>query len=429
MKMTNRDIIRQYFTENPESLKGNYGKTARELNVPYNAVQFVATEIKRIDLEENIVLENNTSKNTTSTNSGDYDDVETLPSKSIESLKSYCASYGIPYDYVTSAKFINHNFQEVWNVVCDMTQMSEQYVDTYFEKLKTLLTEKIKPYHLELKDDHNNAAYHNYIADAHVGASPKKNDVYENEYDADIFEQRVMSTLENYVEEANLRGTFEKFVHVDLGDSVNSYIGKTSRGLTSHSNNTLHENMDSSEVYDTYVRVMRKYFDKVVELDLASEIEFIAISNDNHGSHFSYIVNRAIEDYLNIKYPEIKTTVERSFISHYDYGIHHFMFTHGKDEVEMFKGFPLNLDEKVLSWLYQYMRKKKIHAENIHLIKGDLHQENQNISGCIRYRNILSLYGSNSWSMLNFGHTPSGFGYEIVYKERKKINSGYLTFN
>lgn len=415
-----REIAFAYFQENPNKINSNYGKIASHLGVSYDTVRRAANALKAKELSS-VVL----SESTTKTNTEGYSEKDALENTSLE---SYCNAYGIPYEYVTSAKFINHNGQEAWNVVCDIESITPAYLDKYLEELQTVLTAKITPYNLP-KAENNSAAYHNYLADMHVGAAHKSNDLYDNKYDAKIFKERLMSTLNDYAEEASIRNRFEKFLHVDLGDAVNSYNGKTTRGVAGSSKHTLHENLTTPEIFDVYIDAMKTYWDKVIELNLADEYEFIAISNDNHGGSFGYVVNRAVEIYLNIKYPEIKTKVERKFISEYEYGMHTFLFTHGKDEEEMKFPFPLNLNDKVVAWLYQYIRKKEIRNKYIHVVKGDLHQENTNTHEYLRYRNCLSLYGSNSWSMLNFGFTPSGHSYEVVYKDKAKICSGYSTFN
>lgn len=415
-----RELALAYFQKNPDKLNSNYGKIALHLGVSYDTVRRAANQLKTNELS-NVVL----SESITKSNTDGYSDKNELENTSLE---SYCKAYGIPYEYVTSAKFVNHNGQEAWNVVCDIESITPAYLDKYLEELKAVLTKEITPYQLP-KAENNSAAYHNYLADMHVGAANKSNDLYDNKYNAKIFKERLMSTLIPYVEEGDLRSRFTKYLHVDLGDAVNSYMGKTTRGVNGSSTHKLHENLTAPEIFDVYVDAMKTYWDKVIELNLADEYEFIAITNDNHGGAFGYVVNRAVEIYLNIKYPEIKTTVERKFISQYEWGMHTFLFTHGKDEEEMKFPFPLNLNEKVVAWLYQYIRKKGITNKYVHVVKGDLHQENTNTHEHLRYRNCLSLYGSNSWSMLNFGFTPSGHSYEVVYKDKPKVFSSYNTFN
>lgn len=356
-----------------------------------------------------------TFETATSTQSNDYDG---LPSKQedILSLKMYCEKYHIPYEYVTSAKFVNHTGQAAWNVVCDLSKMSAIYLDEYFDKLKSALTETIVPVKLRKKKIKEPVAYHFYHSDKHVGAKTKDTSLYDNFWNAEIFEQRLLATLDDYILSAGMLERFDKVLIADLGDSVDGWNGKTTRG-----GHQLPQNMNNKETFDVYARVMCKFMDSLIALDLANEYEFIAMSNDNHGGDFSYIVNRAVEIYLNVKYPQIKTSVREQFIDCYEYGNHVFMFTHGKDDTDMKFGLPLNLDQKTELTINEFIDDRKLHDNWLHFIKGDLHSEALNFGKKFRYRNVLSLFGSSSWSMLNYGKASAGASAEIVFKNRNKI--------
>lgn len=424
MIKSNRDIVRQYFSDNPNKLKGNFGKTARELGISYNTVWNVATAMKKQELA--VLVHENDSTSSTETSEDGYESIEQL--KNSNSLKSYCDAYGIPYEYVTSAKFINHNFQEVWNVVCDTTKLTPQYLDTYFEKLKTALRAEVKPITFDTnKEVDPNVAFHFYHSDKHVAAMNGPNTLYKNEYNSEIFEARLLKTLEDYVEEGQIRGGFDKVLVSDLGDSVDGWNKGTTR-FGKGSSHILPQNLDNRETFDVYVAAMCRFFDQLVALDLANDIEFIAVSNDNHGGGFSYIVNRGVEIYLNLKYPQIKTKVAIEFIPLYEYGVHGFLLTHGKDEEFMKHGMPLNLDKATEEKLNQYIRRKDVRKQYMHVIKGDLHQSAKNLVESFRYRNVLSLYGSSGHAMMNYGFNFPGSSYEIVYKNKNKILEGDMIF-
>jgi len=424
MEQSKSSIIRQYFEANPEKLEGGFGKTARELGYSYNLVHNIATEIR----QKNFNFKKFESTSGSQTIEEGYDSIEHL--KDNNSLKSYCEAYGIPYEYVTSAKFVNHTFQEVWNVVCDTTKLTPAYLDIYFEKLRGALSKVIIPQKQKPKLRDNEAAYQFYHSDKHIGAMTKANSLYKNEWNSKIFRLRLLRTLEDYKEEAELRGRFDKVLVTDLGDAVDGWNKGTTRNGKG-SSHILPQNMDNRETFDVYVAVMCEFFDHLVELDLANDIEFIAVTNDNHGGSFSYIVNRAVEIYLNLKYPWIKTRVSKEFFVDYKYGEHGFLFTHGKDEEHQKHGYPLNIDEKSEKKLNQFIRRKGLRKDVkcFHVVKGDLHQENQNLTESFRYRNCLSLYGPSGWSMMNFGYNHPGSSYDIVYKNRQKVLTGYILFD
>lgn len=422
MVKSNSELVNEYFVENPKSIYGGYGKTANKLGVSYSTVYQIAQKFKK-----NSAPETQDSTSDTVTSEDGYQNITDVSKTENNSLKNYCDAYGIPYEYVTSAKFVNHTFQEVWNVVCDTTKLTPAYLDKYFDNLKNELSNFVEPVSFDDDKISNKAAYHYYHSDKHVGAMTKSNAIYSNNYNAQVFEDRLMQTLKDYEFEASTRGTFDKVLVADLGDSVDGWNKVTTR-FGKGSSHTLPQNLDNCETFDVYVSAMCKFFDKLVDLDLANNIEFVAVTNDNHGGSFSYIVNRGVEIYLNLKYPQIKTTISRDFFVSYSYGDHGFILTHGKDEEHQKFGYPLNLDEKTESKLNQFIRRKNLRKKYMHVIKGDLHQESTNLTESLRYRNVLSLYGPSAWVMANFGFSFGGSSYDIVYKDHQKVLSGYMTF-
>lgn len=89
------------------------------------------------------------------------------------------------------------------------------------------------------------------------------------------------------------------------------------------------------------------------------------------------------------------------------------MITKLKDGKYMKRGMPLNLDAKNKIRLYEYLDSRNITGTGIHIIKGDLHTEN--INSCLKldYRNVLSLFGSSDYSVMNFDRNQYGVSYEL----------------
>ena len=104
---------------------------------------------------------------------------------------------------------------------------------------------------------------------------------------------------------------------------------------------------------------------------------------------------------------------------------HKFIITHGKDDEFMKRGLPVNLNDTTLVKLYEWLDSEGINGQNIHFIKGDLHQENLNSNYKLDYRNVLSLYGSSDYGQLNFGKQPHGVSYELIDSEGNLLRGNF----
>lgn len=91
----------------------------------------------------------------------------------------------------------------------------------------------------------------------------------------------------------------------------------------------------------------------------------------------------------------------------------------------MKRGFPLNLDDRTKIMIYEWLEEQDIHGKNIHFIKGDLHNDNINTVHRLDYRNVLSLFGSSDYAMMNFSRSDYGVSYEVI--EGENLLRGTLT--
>jgi len=152
------------------------------------------------------------------------------------------------------------------------------------------------------------------------------------------------------------------------------------------------------------------------------QVFIINLNNSNHsGNDYSYIVNKAIESYIEAKYPIVTFINQDKFIDSYTWGDHTFLFTHGKDEKYMKAPMPLNLDAKTDLWLMDFC--KNLSGKWFSTIKGDLHNYSVNIGKSGRYVNVPSICGGSNWIEHNFGSSNSGALMEIVDKYSKNIVS------
>lgn len=419
------DEIKAYFSKTPSNVNKPLAQIAKDLGIgDYRTIKrfyekYVNDEMfERMKNGNFVELPTFITPDAQSQTSQNEEGYSKVPEKDILTFENYCRKYHIPADKVTSAKFVNHQGQAAWNAVVDFTRISEAHLNEYFEKLKSQVAREITPVEIkQIGAVTDPIAYHMYYSDKHVGAETRSNAIYQNVWNAEVFRNRLMTSLEDLKHTAKYFGKIDKLLIGDLGDSVDGWNGKTTR----NSNHSLPQNMDNKETFDVYVGVMMEFFETLISLELANEYEFICTSNDNHGGDFSYIVNRSVEVWLNVKYPEIKTHIGKQFIEEYKYGQHAFLLTHGKDEEDMRSGLPLNLTEKVEKWFDDYIINNRLLDFNCHVIKGDLHQEALNYGKRIRYRNVLSLYGSSAWMMTNFGSGKAGMSNELVWKNHNKI--------
>lgn len=285
------------------------------------------------------------------------------------------------------------------------------------------ITKKLKPWRIRRKSSNNSKGLFLFTSDKHVGAHTKENSVYENKYDASIFEERMMLLLQEAYEQYRLHGRFDKIVFMDLGDPLDGYDGNTTRG-----GHSLPQNMSSREQFDVFVEVHRKFFDELVLMDIADSIDFIAVTNDNHAGPFGYCATKAISLYLEVKYPDMGIKLCTKFMDHIAYGDHTYIVTHGKDEEDMKAGFPIKMSDKVENYINDYINMKNINTKQIHLIKGDLHQSACEYGKRFRYKNVMSMYGSSKWIHTNYGSGHAGVDFEVVEKNGSRILQDRLLF-
>ena len=262
----------------------------------------------------------------------------------------------------------------------------------------------------------NNKALLIYTADKHVGAMVNKNSMYDNHYDGEEFKRRMTHLLSKITYLANDLGSFNDIFIIDLGDPLDGFNKQTTRGSFG-----LPQNMSNEEAFDTFIKVHTMFFDELVKLKVASRIHFKAVTNDNHSGSFGYTAQRALQIYLNVKYPDIETQISDKFMSHFHIGEHTFIITHGKDREDRIKSLPLNLNDQTKNFITDYIDYHKLSkpAGFIHVIKGDMHQAASQLTGRFRYRNVLSLFGASSWIQNNFGsQTIAGVAIDVIDKDR-----------
>ena len=263
-----------------------------------------------------------------------------------------------------------------------------------------------------------------YMSDKHIGALTKEDSNYSNTYNRMVFRERLQSTFNKIEQLSKEQGKFDTIFICDLGDSVDGWNGYTTRG-----GHKLPQNMSNREVFETYVEEHKIFFDNLMKSGFASDYKVIFQTNSNHGGDFEYISAKAISYYLKGTY-NIEVILMEKFLEHIEYGEHVFILTHGKDTEDLKFGLPLQLNDKTENYINKYITYHNIDlSKNIHVIKGDLHSESQQLGQHFRYRNVLSMYGSSKWIHSNFGPGMAGVSFDIVEKNYDTVFSFYTRFN
>jgi len=259
-----------------------------------------------------------------------------------------------------------------------------------------------------------------YVSDIHAGSLGNELTPFPTKYTKSILNKRLNTHFlktKEYVKD----NVYEECWLVNLGDSINSWQGHTTRQgheVPSENNRTQ---------FDIFVQSLSQYYENIFNSGIAKKYKVISILNDNHsGVDLSYMATKAVELYLMNKYPTVEFIHQEKFIDIYQYGKHRFAFTHGKDEKLMKYPMKAILDDKLDNWLFQYFNHNKCNPEDTfnHLIKGDIHIKNELHGKFGRYVNVPSVMGTSDYIAINYGYTKPG----AIIEEYSKCNNNVITF-
>lgn len=342
---------------------------------------------------------------------------------SIDEFDSHLLKLGISKEEVSSVKFWQTQSGEIrYSVVKNRSE--EDSLDERFRKLEETLSKTVKPEIIPYSGTSaTNKALLIHSSDKHVGAMTSSDSMYKNPYDAEEFENRMNHILEEIEYQVEIHGKFDLLLFSDLGDGLDGLDGYTLRRT-----HKLEQNMTNNEMFDVYVKVHLKFFDRLMRMNAANKVAFYATADDNHSGAFGYAANRALEIYLNLKYPQIETKIIKQFIGHFMYGNHAVLLCHGKDRKHRKFGLPLTLDDKTINFINDYIQYNKLESNTVHFIKGDKHQSASQLCKFFRYRSVLSLHGGGSWTHNNHGNTKGGISYDIIEKYGDRVQEVNITF-
>ena len=254
-----------------------------------------------------------------------------------------------------------------------------------------------------------------YTSDKHVGSCQDSIDLYKNVH---THKEKMYSIFTEVLKLVSRYGAFDKIYYFDLGDALDGFNKKTTRG-----GHELQQNLDNREQFETLVSTEIEFINSLIKHKTAKDFKFIATTNDNHSGDFSYFAFRLIFDYIKQVY-NLETSINTQFLNFEQIGRHDIIYTHGKDIKYKKHGLPLNLDNKTEIFIKEFIMTQGLKYPR--LIKGDLHQSSFNRGKWFDYINIASIIGNTTYTTTNFGKNKAGVYFEIFDKnEVNYIGSHY----
>ena len=339
--------------------------------------------------------------------------IRRLKKKHHKALEKECKAVGIPTESVNHYWYKGKNFSI--HAKSDEVKFNDEDIQ---EAVKGALEGYSKPY-IKTPNKTNKKALKVVISDAHVGLDPDPDgeSLFNYQYGPEIFFNNLDSVYQSIYDQVINNGSFDLFILDDLGDGLDGYNGFTTRG-----GHKLDQNLTNKEAFNTYVKGKYELIRRIVELGVAKKYIIRNISNCNHGGDFGWMANRCIE--LMIEHSieaNIEYDIIDKFMKHYKWGDHTFILNHGKDKKFMNRGLPLNLNDRAINFINDYLDHYDINTKYIHVEKGDLHQVAYQRTKKFDYRNYMSFAPPSAWVTHNFGDCYSGYSLQIIPKDNNQI--------
>lgn len=273
---------------------------------------------------------------------------------------------------------------------------------------------QIDKFNIKKIDKTNNLTLAIYTSDKHIGSTQDTNDMYKN---VSNYESKMYDIACTILKLRKQFGIFQDLIYFDLGDALDGYNRKTTRG-----GHELEQDLNNREQFDKLVDTEIKFIKTIIENNVAKKYKAIATTNDNHSGDFSYFAWRLVFDYIQQVY-DIDTKISVDFLNFETIGRHSIVYTHGKDVKYRKNGLPLNLDNKTEIFIKQFILQHNL--SNVRVVKGDLHQSSFNRGKWFDYINISSLIANTSYTTTNFGSNSAGFYYEIFNKNEENYRCSF----
>lgn len=243
-----------------------------------------------------------------------------------------------------------------------------------------------------------------YLADLHIGAYNETNGYLQLDvYNEEIINKRLDKIIEKFAGKE-----YSNIFICNLGDGIDSFNKSTTRGTNIP---TIYTDKEMSKMY---IRIMTRFFNNLVNTHLDSKICYYSVGESNHSGDWGWINDIALSYKIKDLFG-ISSYISDKPIDHFKIGDVDFLYLHGNDNRNQFKGFPLTINEKTENWFNNYFLECEHNlGKNIYIVKGDLHQHSVSCAKTFTYVNAASLYGCSNWIVSNFGKTQWGITYMEV---------------
>ena len=205
-------------------------------------------------------------KNTSTTSANDYKETFFLSAwcpktNTILTIKQYCVKYNLPYEDISSFKFLPYHYKEPsYNIVFKDKQIDDAFD---YEELKATLAKELKKTHKPLQlDEQTNTEGVLKWADLHFGAMIEGL-VKTRDFNTQILKDGLLTSVEDF---NNIRFA-KRHVHIQ-GDLIESFTG------LNHINSW--HSMDSKMIGATVIKLCTKLLDEA--LSKINNLETVKLS-------------------------------------------------------------------------------------------------------------------------------------------------------
>lgn len=250
------------------------------------------------------------------------------------------------------------------------------------------------------------------ITDEHVWLNPSWQ--YWYQYTREI----LMSKIQDVIRAVEFEEIHNLYV-VFCGDGLDGRQWQTTRW-----GHKLPQSYTSPEAFDIYVTFKVSLLNSLAMY--ADNVIVKNVSNSNHWWDFEHIANITVWKLLDNSIFEYE--VYSKFINHFTVWDRCFIITHWKDDIDMKYWLPLNLNDKAIIYINNYIRANNITSKEITVIKWDLHQSAYNKTQTFEYHNFPSFAPPSKWVQNNFGDSYSWFSlltFDDNYLSRTDYNLYY----
>ena len=319
-------------------------------------------------------------------------------------IDTYCSHYGLPREDVSSYKLISHTGTPYYNIVFKENSIAEE-IDIEEAVKSAIRHSETLNIRVDVQDNTDEEYFTRLVyTDVHVGmdTNPENASMYSQKWDEEALMDTANVIIKHTVE--NKKG--ECLVIDDLGDLLDGFNGKTTRG-----GHDLPQNMSNQEAFSAALRFKLHILDNLVEH--FDSVFCNNITNDNHSGDWGACLNKAFLEVVKVKHPRVLVKNIPEFIGHYYMGSHAFILSHGKDKRNLKFGFKPILDTKQIEHIDQYLKYHNVFskAKYIEFSKGDSHLMllDYSTSQDFDYFSYPALSPSSDWVQTNYKRGIRGF--------------------